>query len=141
MSESQLPMVSIDDVSEDDRPSRVAAANDKRRHNRVPVEVDIDFSSESNFYNGFTENISEGGVFVATYELKPMGEKVTMKFRLPDSEETIECEGEVRWIRVANQDTPDVSPGLGLQFVNMSPELQARVDAFIREREPMFFDD
>src|SRR5687767_6276653 len=107
MSESQLPMVSIDDVSEDDRPSRVAAANDKRRHNRVPVEVDIDFSSESNFYNGFTENISEGGVFVATYELKPMGEKVTMKFRLPDSEETIECEGEVRWIRVANQDTPD----------------------------------
>lgn len=115
--------------------------SNKRQHNRIPLEIDIDFSSESNFYNGFTENISEGGVFVATYEHKAMGEKVSLKFRLPDSNEMIECEGEVRWIREQNADTPDVSPGLGIRFINMSPSVQARVDEFIREREPLFYDD
>lgn len=118
-----------------------AEVSNKRQHNRIPLEIDIDFASESNFYNGFTENISEGGVFVATYEQKGMGEKVSLKFRLPDSNETIECEGEVRWIREQNADTPDVSPGIGIRFINMSPSVQARVDEFIREREPLFYDD
>lgn len=114
---------------------------DKRQHSRVAVEVDVDFSSESNFYRGFVENISEGGLFVATYEHKKVGDRVTLKFRLPDSTEIIECAGEVRWIRVQNPDTPDVSPGLGVRFVDLSPSLQLRVEEFIREREPLFFDE
>lgn len=115
--------------------------SDKRQHNRVPLEVDVDFSSESNFYNGFMENISQGGLFVATWELRKLGERVKLKFRLPDSTELIECDGEVRWLREQNQDTPEVPPGLGIRFVDMTPAQQSRVEEFIREREPMFFDD
>lgn len=118
-----------------------ATGADKRQHSRIPLEVDVDFSSESNFYNGFAENISEGGLFVATYELKHVGDKVALKFRLPDSAETIECDGEVRWIREQNADTPDVSPGLGIRFLNMSPAQQHRVEQFVHEREPLFYDE
>jgi len=88
-----------------------AVGLDKRKHNRIPLEVDVDFSSESNFYNGFAENISEGGLFVATWEVRKLGDRVALKFRLPDSTDLIECEGEVRWLREQNQDTPDVPPG------------------------------
>jgi type IV pilus assembly protein PilZ len=134
------PMIEPSDSPEAPAEATTSAAN-KRQHSRVPVEVDVDFWSESNFYKGFVENISEGGLFVVTWEPKKIGEKVTLKFRLPDSTETIECAGEVRWVRVLNPDTPDVSPGLGVRFVNMSPTQQRRVEEFIREREPLFFDE
>lgn len=127
----------------DEAPSSDAAVNgaNKRQHNRIPIEADVDFVSESNFYNGFAENISEGGLFIATYERKKIGDKVALKFRLPDSTETIECDGEVRWIREHNESNPEVPPGLGIRFLDMSAEQQARVEDFIREREPLFYDE
>ena len=121
--------------------SSTSSGIDLRRHNRIPMEADVDFSSESNFYNGFAENISEGGLFIATWQIGKVGDKVALKFRLPDSVDLIECEGEVRWLREQNPDTPDVAPGIGIRFVGMRPEQQRRVEEFIREREPLFFDD
>jgi uncharacterized protein (TIGR02266 family) len=114
---------------------------EKRQHDRVPLEVEVDFSSETNFYNGFTENISEGGLFVATWEVRKLGDRVALRFRLPDSTELIECQAEVRWLREQNPDTPSIAPGIGLRFLDLSPAQQRRVEEFLREREPLFYDE
>ena len=107
----------------------------KRVHLKTPVTVD----SASNFYTGFTENISEGGLFVATTKLRKLGERVRLNFALNDGGGPIEAEGIVRWVREANPSN-DVLPGYGVQFVDLTRAAMARINAFIDgERPPLFY--
>jgi uncharacterized protein (TIGR02266 family) len=114
---------------------------ESRKAPRIPLELDVDFESDHNFYHGFAENISSGGLFIATYDHAEPGDTVDIKFRLPDSAHPIEVTCEVRWVRPYNPDTPDMQPGMGVRFANIRPADVLRIESFVREREPMFFDD
>ena len=57
--------------SESSRPSASPGSSDLRRYPRHDVELEVTMESESNFYMGLTENLSEGGIFIATHMLKP----------------------------------------------------------------------
>ena len=48
-----------------------ATPAERRRHDRHPIEAVITATSQSNFWCGFSENLSEGGVFVATPNAPP----------------------------------------------------------------------
>src|SRR5262249_62108806 len=50
---------------------------------RVRMQAAIDFQSDSNFYTGFSTNISEGGIFVATVSSPARGTQVKLHFTLP----------------------------------------------------------
>jgi uncharacterized protein (TIGR02266 family) len=126
---------------ERDRGAVKSPAADHRQSIRKTVEVDVDFCSEHNFYNGFSENISVGGIFIVTYDLRALGERVSVKFRLPDSMIAVEVECEVRWLRPFNDATPETPPGMGLRFLDLAPQDLVRIDEFVHEREPLFFDD
>jgi uncharacterized protein (TIGR02266 family) len=102
------------------------------------VEIDVTLHSEHNFFTGFTENISQGGLFIATHEYLPIGTELDLTFRLPNTRE-IRTRARVCWIREYNPDNVGVSPGMGVQFLELSPDDLALVSAFVREREPLFF--
>jgi uncharacterized protein (TIGR02266 family) len=104
------------------------------------MQVKIDFGSENNFYSGFSMDISNGGVFIATVKLVPMGTPVDLFFRLPTGE-GIEAQGVVRWVREVDDQRPEMMPGLGVQFVNLSDEARTAIEGFVRDREPMFYPD
>ena len=91
------------------------ARDDRRQHLRATFKTAINLTSESNFYAGFTDDISEGGLFVATHNTLPRGTVVDIEFVLPDSEEPIRSQGEVRWIREYRPEN-DAPPGMGLSF-------------------------
>lgn len=112
----------------------------QRRFTRCDVELEVNLDSDSNFYMGLTENISEGGLFVATHRYKPLGTLVTLSFRVPNRPEPITLRGEVRWLRPANGRN-EVHPGMGIQFVDVGPEELAAIRTFIRKREPLFYED
>ncbi len=105
---------------------------------RVRMMAAIDFSSDANFYQGFSANISEGGLFVATVNLVPLGTEVDLSFSLP-SGDRIDAKGVVRWVREVNDKLPDAFPGMGVEFVNLAPQAQESIDAFIAQRDPLFF--
>ena len=46
---------------------------ERRRLPRASLATELSLYSGSNFYAGFTEDISEGGVFVASYAMLPVG--------------------------------------------------------------------
>jgi uncharacterized protein (TIGR02266 family) len=104
------------------------------------MQAAIDLESDSNFYAGFTTNISEGGIFVATVNMPPPGAMVELRFSLPNGKK-IDVRGEVRWSREVNDKTPDIFPGVGIRFVDLSAEAHAAIRDFVAEREPMFFPD
>jgi uncharacterized protein (TIGR02266 family) len=110
------------------------------RSQRVRMQAKIDFTSENNFFSGFSTNLSDGGVFIATVKQVPIGTHVDLFFRLPTGD-GIEAEGVVRWVREVNDAMPENMPGLGVQFVKLPEAAKAAISAFVRDREPMFFPD
>jgi uncharacterized protein (TIGR02266 family) len=111
----------------------------EERAPRLEVQLEVSIASESNFYAGFTENLSEGGVFVATHTPRPLGSVVDLVIDLP-GQDPIRTRGVVRWLR-AYSEASDTSPGMGIRFEGLSPEDTARIHMFAEGRQPMFFDD
>jgi len=122
-------------------PVATSDAIDRRRGPRIALEATVDFSSESNFYTGFTSDISEGGLFVATYALQTVGTRVELRFDLPDGYE-IHVVGVVRWVRdPRDPGDQDVPPGIGIQFEQLTPDDEAAISAFVSVREALFYID
>ena len=110
-----------------------------RRHEpRVAVQVGITLTSDSNLFVGFSGNISEGGLFVATHELLPIGSKLELEFCLPNDEEPICSRAEVRWHRTVSDPQNGVLPGFGARFIEVTQTDVTRIEDFISGREPLF---
>lgn len=117
-----------------------AAAKPLRTSPRVKMQAAVDFTSDNNFFNGFSANISDGGLFVATVNLLPLGTEVDLSFSLP-SGDRIEAKGVVQWVREVNDQMPDVFPGMGVQFAQLNPAAQSAITQFLVQRDPLFFAD
>ena len=117
-----------------------ASESVRREYERFSVDLEVSLGSEHNFYAGLAENLSAGGVFIATHRLQKVGSKIDLSLRMPDSEETFDLVGEVRWVRVYNAQS-DTSPGLGVRFTDLEPRVSAAISRFLGQREPLFFDD
>jgi uncharacterized protein (TIGR02266 family) len=120
------------------------AANQQnvRSSERFDLEVKVDLESDHNFDTGLTQNISAGGVFIATNHIRRIGDRITLKFTLPGSEKTIDVETEVRWIR-ENSALLRVegAQGMGVRFINLSAEASAMINGFLESRESLYYDD
>ena len=115
------------------------SSDPRRAHERAEMRIDVTFEGDHNFFNGFSENISEGGLFVATYNLMKAGAQIALEFTLPGSERTIKCTGEVRWTRVYSESS-DSPPGMGIKFVDLSESDAAFIHEFVTRRAPIFWD-
>jgi uncharacterized protein (TIGR02266 family) len=107
---------------------------------RVRMVAAIDQRSDSNFFTGFTSNITEGGIFVATVQSVPRGTTVDLDVMLPGTR-SMTVTGVVRWTREVNDKTPELMPGLGVQFTWLPPEVTSVISDFVATREPLFFPD
>jgi uncharacterized protein (TIGR02266 family) len=115
---------------------------DKRTSQRADLEVKVDFDSDHNFYTGLTQNISAGGLFVATHQLRAIGDPVTLKFMLPNSNQPLSVGSKVRWLRENTSLHRHHGPtGMGLQFVDLSPEVSAQIQQFLGNRDSIYYDD
>jgi uncharacterized protein (TIGR02266 family) len=116
-------------------PADDVPASERRTSPRIGFEVDVGFVSESNFYAGLSMDVSDGGLFVATYQLQPVGSDVAVTFVLP-SGYAITTNAVVRWVR---EESDDASPGMGLAF-ELTGEDRRQVCAFCDRRQPLFID-
>ncbi len=114
--------------------------DERRQHPRATLKTEVHLGSESNFYTGFMNDISEGGLFVATHQVMARGTKLMLEFSLPDDESPIRVTGEVRWTREYNPSS-DGAPGLGFQFLDLSASDRARIESFVKLRETLFYDE
>ncbi|HEX9298475.1 MAG TPA: TIGR02266 family protein [Polyangiaceae bacterium] len=114
-------------------------AIDGRAHRRFRIELEVSLQSDSNFYMGLTQNLSYGGLFVATQLVQPIGTQVEVALRLPTSKAPLSLQGAVRWVREIPIGFEGL-PGMGIEFESMS-EVDSRIIAdFLATRTPLFFD-
>ncbi len=112
---------------------------ERRTTHRVELDVEIGFLSASNFYTGFAEDLSDGGIFVATFNLLPIGTALLISFGLPDGR-MISTPAKVAWIRDPYQFDSDFEPGMGVAFEDLAPADAKAIREFIACREPIFYD-
>jgi uncharacterized protein (TIGR02266 family) len=112
----------------------VSPEREQRTAERAHVEVDVGLLSDSNFYTGFSGDISEGGVFVATETRLATGTSVTLYFVLPGGR-AVRAEGHVRWARTAEDGRVS---GMGVGFAELRPSDRAAIIEYCATRPPLF---
>jgi uncharacterized protein (TIGR02266 family) len=108
---------------------------------QAQFEVKVDGQSTHNFYTGFTQNISEGGLFIATGEIINVGTEIDLNLNLPTFSSPALLKGVVRWVRHDSQFEGELTNGVGVQFINISPTIQEQINQFLEHRDSMFYDD
>ncbi len=113
-------------------------AAERRKTTRMKLHAKVTVQSESNFFMGFTENISEGGIFVSSLSPPALGERVELSVAVEDSE-PISVSGVVRWHR---QGPDGATSGCGVEFGDISDDLRRQVEALLigLEKEPLFYE-
>ncbi|MCA1825309.1 MAG: PilZ domain-containing protein [Myxococcales bacterium] len=104
----------------------------KRAFPRVKTRLQVGWASPREFLVAYSENISRGGIFVATAKPPPLRDVVELLLELPDGMVPAKTDAEV-----IQSLTPDQAarlgrtPGAGLQFVGSSDEFRRRLDLCI----------
>jgi len=105
---------------------------------REKLEANVGATTESNFFVGFSGEISEGGVFIATYATFPIGTPVEVLVTLPGGYESTIL-GTVRFVR--DPMDMDSEPGIGVRFEGLTPQQRELALRFIGKRPPLFYDE
>lgn len=111
-----------------------------RRQRRISLRTAVHLESDSNLYAGVTNNLSEGGLFVAATELLARGTVLDLEFSLPDGGPPIRTTGVVRWIR-EDLECIEEPPGMGVQFVELDERTAARLERFVEQRDTLYYDE
>ncbi len=119
---------------------KLPEGKERRQHKRVPLEAEVDLVGDTNFYTGFVEDISCGGLYVSTFNLQPIGTRIELSFTLPNGHR-VEVPGQVRWIYDPIDLDDKTHPGMGIMFEALNPEDKQQIEAFIEERSPLFHDE
>ena len=116
------------------------AENDAIRRStaRVELKAQVTVTSETNFFTGLSENISEGGVFISSLAPPELGTIIDAEISTGDGGQAIKVAAEVMWVRT-EQGQP---VGCGCRFLNVDEVTAARLKDFISRggREPLFYD-
>ena len=99
----------------------------------------ITLRSQTNFFVGFSENISEGGIFITTQSPPDIGDTVEVDIPLIDGSQTVAVKGVVRWHRFMANGNPS---GCGVQFTEIPQGAEQFLQNMITllQKEPLFID-
>lgn len=115
-----------------------AQSHERRAAHRVDLSVDIGLETDTNFFTGFSEDLSDGGLFIATYKTLPVGTELRVSFALPDGH-TVKCAAVVAWVRESRDKSADVKPGMGVHLEGLTRADREAIQSFLRERSPFFY--
>jgi uncharacterized protein (TIGR02266 family) len=118
------------------RRSLAPSGAERRVASRVRLEADVSLYSATTFWAGVAEDLSEGGLFVATYQLEPIGTAMDLRFELPTGQ-AIAVRGVVRWVREVMDEG---MPGMGIQFHDLTAHDLAVIKSFVKHRPPLLWD-
>ena len=105
--------------------------SERRKEERVPVTLRVDYDDADDLVADYTENLSTGGTCVAGSRELPEGTEVRLALSFPGLVEPIRVDGIVRWTRAGDE------PMIGIEFLEGPARRQ--LDAMIgriRDHDP-----
>lgn len=102
---------------------------ERRRSERTPIIVRIEYETVDALFSEFTRNINEGGVFIETDTPAALDSIVQLQFQLPGSRQPLKVLGRVVRLIAGSEDEP---PGMALEFEDLTDLDRARIDHLVQ---------
>ncbi|WP_437606127.1 TIGR02266 family protein [Sorangium sp. So ce834] len=104
----------------------------RRSSERLDVTWLVDCETDDTFLYASITNISEMGIFVRTTQPLSIGTRLTLRFSPPGSEGSYVLEGTVQWVNEVRPLHDNPNPGMGIRFVDLTPDDRERIVDTIR---------
>lgn len=109
------------------------AMRERRKWQRVLVDLEVDYSHEDTYLFAYIRDISVTGLFVRTNEPEPPGTHLNVRFTPADGEEPLQLDGEVIWINAFRPgDNDNLHPGMGIRFDDLEVGQRERLIALVK---------
>ena len=106
---------------------------DRRRFERVFVDLDVDYRSEDTFLFAYITDISAMGIFVRTISPESAGTRLNLRFSPPGLGRSLEFEGIVIWVNPYRPGDPgNLNPGMGIKFLDLTMEQRERLTELVK---------
>jgi type IV pilus assembly protein PilZ len=115
--------MTIDD--DDDR------GRERREHARFDTSISVDYASGETFLFASLGNISAMGIFIRTNEPMPIGTRLRLRFHVDDADALV-LDGVVTWINPYKPKGENLNPGMGVRFIELTPDRREQVVALVR---------
>ena len=111
--------------------------NEKRKHKRALVKLKVEYRGKSFWQMVEAQDLSAGGMFIATEKVEPAQTKIEVMFELgKEDKKTIRAEGVVAWNRTQSIKSADgevLPAGMGIMFTKITPFLSKQfIDDMIK---------
>ncbi|HEX6273816.1 MAG TPA: TIGR02266 family protein [Polyangiaceae bacterium] len=90
--------------------------DDRRRAERMPIELRVEYRRLNTFFADYTKNISRGGSFIGTEKPLPVGTEFVFALGVPGLAEPIRLRGKVIWVTSVVEATRANPAGMGIEF-------------------------
>lgn len=113
--------------------SALAASKVQRTYPRMEVRLEVRYYHRQQFLKDYTENISQGGMFIATTEPFELGTQVRVELVIPDLATVLPITCRVAYV-LRPEDAPavDSTPGIGVEIVEMDPRTDETLRTYLQ---------
>jgi type IV pilus assembly protein PilZ len=108
---------------------------DRREHQRFETSIAVDYASGETFLFAYLQNISEMGIFIRTDHPQRVGTRLRLRFQVESGErehEPLTLDGEVAWINPLRETGDNLNPGMGVRFIELTPDKREEVVGLVR---------
>ncbi len=104
----------------------------RRRFPRYPTLISVRYYTSMGQFSGLVENLSSGGLFIATQRPLPPGTMLRMEISNPDTRQLIKLKGRVMWDRHVSISSTE-RRGMGIQFEDIGATERTRIEELIKK--------
>jgi type IV pilus assembly protein PilZ len=111
---------------------------ERRRAQRAPIELKVEYKRLNTFFFDYTKNISKGGTFIKTDKPLDVGTVFLFRLQVPGQTSALAFRGEVRWlVKEGEPLPPEVADGhdlgMGIRFVWDNQEQRMAVERVVEK--------
>lgn len=110
---------------------------DVRDDKRLKAQIRVYYgSAPQKLLSEFSVDLSAGGLYVQTDFPLEVDENLTLRLTLPGQQSMVSCNARVAWVNPKqNPRKPELPPGMGIQFVDLSLEDMKSIRRFLEYNE------
>jgi type IV pilus assembly protein PilZ len=90
--------------------------SDRRRADRAPIELRVEYKRLNTFFADYAKNISRGGTFIGTERPLDAGTEFVFALDLPTLAEPLRLRGRVMWTTTLDEASKANPAGMGIEF-------------------------
>lgn len=114
-----------------DTPVPEPSGSERREHQRFDTSIAVDYASGETFLFAYLQNISEMGIFIRTDHPARVGTRLRLRFQVEDGD-PLTLDGEVTWINPLREHGDNLNPGMGVRFIELTPDKREEVVGLVR---------